>query len=109
MALIIGGLIAAGAGIGALVTYAGTKIFADSPSTAHVQTIVSNQIAAHVDADNNHEVFQNNIITILLGAAAFAFALSVLRFAVIGIRAARRNKNNNNNKNTEMHAINIDA
>lgn len=107
MALLIGGCIAVGAGIGALVTYAGSKFFADSPSTAHVQTIVKNQIAAHIDADNTHEVFQNNIITIILAAVALVGTLFVLRYAVIGIRAVRQQNNNNNN--TEMHRINIDA
>lgn len=107
MALFIAGIIAVGAGLGSLVTYAGTKFFADTPSTSHVQTLVQNQIAAHIDADNSHEAFQNNIMTTIIGAVVFAGTLCVLRYAVIGIREARRNNNNNNNN--ELNAINIDA
>lgn len=108
MALLIAGLVAAGAGIGSLVTYAGTKFFSDSPSKDHVQTIVKNEIAAHVVDDSNHEIFQNNIITILIGAVVFAGVLFIIRYAVIGFKAARRNRNENNNNNN-MHAINIDV
>lgn len=109
MALIIGGFLAAAAAVGGLVTYSGVKFFESSPSTAHVQTIVKNEIAAHVEADNSHETFQNNIITILIGAVAFAFVLGILRYAIIGIKAVRRNNNNNNNNDHNMHAINIDV
>lgn len=112
MALLIAGLIAAGAAVGSLMTYSGTKIFSDSPTTSHVQTIVKNEIAAHVDADDDHETFQNNIITILIGAVSFVLVLVILYFAIIGIKAVRRNRNNtnnNNNNNHNMHAINIDV
>lgn len=107
MALIVTGIIAVSAGIGSLLTYSGVKYFSDSPTTTHVQTIVQNQIAAHIDADNNHETFQNNIISLIIGAVAVAGVLMVVRYAVIGIRASRRN--NDNNKSNNMHAINIEA
>lgn len=37
--------------------------------------LYENEIAAHVDADDSHEAFQNNIITILIGAMAFVLIL----------------------------------
>lgn len=110
MALLIAGLVAAGVGLGSLITYSSTKIFGDSPTTSHVQTIVKNEIAAHVDNDDTHEAFQNNIIVILIGAVVFVVALGILRYAIIGLRVVRRNNNrNNNNNDINMHAVHIDG
>lgn len=107
---IIAGILAAGAAIGSLLTYSGTKLFSDSPSTSHVQTIVKNEIAAHVDADNTHEAFQNNLIIIVIGVVALICILSILRYAVIGFRVAKRSRSSNNNgENHNMNAINIDV
>lgn len=97
MALLIAGIVAGGAAIGSLLTYAGTKFFSDAPTKEHVQTVIKNEIAAQVVADTHHENFQNNVLTILIGAVASAGILIVLRYAAIGIMAARRNQNNENN------------
>lgn len=108
MALLIAGIIAAGAGIGSLLTYSGVKFFADSPSKEHVQTVVKNEIAAHIDADGEHETFQNQLLIILVAIVAFAAVLFILHYVVIGVRTARQIRRENNN-NVNMHAINIDA
>lgn len=110
MALIIGSILAVGAGVGSLLTYSGIKLFSDSPSKDHVQTIVKNEIAAHIDADSDHETFQNQIITILVGAVAIVALLLILYFAAIGFKTARRiRRENNNNNNNNMNAIDIEA
>lgn len=104
---IVAAILGASALIGGLCTYTGIKLFSDTPSTAHVNTIVKNEIAAHVEADNTHEGFQNNIISVFIAAVVFGIAIFVLRYAVAGIRAVRRyNANPNNNNN---NAINIDV
>lgn len=91
---------------GGLCTYAGIKFFQDTPSTDHVTTIVKNEIAAHIDADNTHETFQNNTITIIVAVIGIVFILLVLRSTVITIQKFRRfNADNNNNNN----AVSIDA
>lgn len=108
MALIIAGIIAAGAGVGSLLTYAGVKFFDDSPSKDHVQTVVKNEIAAHIDADSEHESIQNQLLLILFGAVVFAAALFIIRYTIIGVRTARQiRRENNNNNNAQAIDINV--
>lgn len=95
--------------IGGLCTYTGIKIFSDSPSKDHVTTIVKNEIAAHIDADNTHENFQNNILSVIVAAVVFGIAIYALRYVINGIRAIRRFNANNNNENNNNNAINIDV
>lgn len=103
---VVAAVFGVGALIGGLLTYSGIKVFSDTPSTAHVNTIVKNEIAAHVEADNTHEVFQNNIISIIIAAVAFGAAVFAISKIVTGVRAVRRY---NANRNINNNAIEIDA
>lgn len=93
---IVAAVLGVSALIGGLCTYTGVKIFSDAPSTAHVNTIVKNEIAAHIDADNTHESFQNNIITVAIAAVIFVFTFFAVRYAVKVCKSTRRDNTNNN-------------
>lgn len=108
MATLIAGILAVGAGIGSLLTYAGVKFFEDTPTKDHVQTVVKNEIAAHIDADSEHELFQNQILQILVGAIAIFAILFIAHYTILGVRTARQIRRENN-ENHNMHAINIDV
>lgn len=51
MAFLIAGIIAAGAGVGSLLTYAGVEKFCDSTSTNHVQTVRKKNTNTHKNSD----------------------------------------------------------
>lgn len=84
-------------GIGALGSYAATKLFSKSASTEEVHTIIQNHVEAQAQRDYVHESFQNTIISAIILSLILVILGVVFRFVYIGIRATLANREQERN------------
>lgn len=99
MAVVIAIIAGTNFAIGGLFSYATKNFFEDTPSKEHVNTMVQNHIDAHIQADNAHETFQNNVITI---AFAIVMLIGVVIILNVIYKAMRSNRRNTRHNDVEM-------